>query len=213
MKRFVCIFLAFIMAFTFIACNKNVENAEKTANEKTSSDTSNDGKEQETLKSDGKTLVVFYSATGNTKVAAERIADVLKAAIFEIEPRQPYSSEDLDWNNENSRVNIEHEDETKRDVALEKTTPQNWEQYETVYIGYPIWWGIAAWPVSSFVKSNNFGEKTVIPFCTSASSELGSSVELLKSQSISGKWTDGKRFSSNVSNEEIDEWVSEIAVN
>ena len=118
----------------------------------------------------GKTLVVYFSATGSTKTAAEAIAAATGGDLLELEPAEPYTSADLDYNNADSRVSREHDDETLRDVALKTTTADNWADYDTVYIGYPIWWGIAAWPVDTFVKANDFTGKTVIPFCTSASS-------------------------------------------
>ena len=124
----------------------------------------------------GKTLVVYFSATGNTKAAAEAIAAATDGDLLELEPAEPYTSADLDYNNADSRVSREHDDETLRDVALKTTTADNWADYDTVYIGYPIWWGIAAWPVDTFVKANDFTGKTVIPFCTSASSGTRSSI-------------------------------------
>ena len=123
----------------------------------------------------GKTLVVYFSATGSTKTAAEAIAAATGGDLLELEPAEPYTSADLDYNNADSRVSREHDDETLRDVALKTTTADNWADYDTVYIGYPIWWGIAAWPVDTFVKANDFTGKTVIPFCTSASSGIGES--------------------------------------
>ena len=123
----------------------------------------------------GKTLVVYYSASGHTEDAANVIAEALGADLFELEPAEPYSSADLNYSDDNSRVSQEHENEDLRDVKLTAATVENWDSYETVFIGYPIWWGIAAWPVDGFVEENDFTGKTVIPFCTSASSGLGES--------------------------------------
>ena len=142
--------------------------------------------------------------TGSTKSVAGKIAKNLNADIFEVVPEKPYTSEDLNWNDDNSRVSLEHSDESKREVALVKSTP---EQYDTVYIGYPIWWGIAAWPVNGFVKANDFTGKTVIPFCTSASSGIGASDKQLKAMAKNGDWKDGKRFFSYVSNSDIADWL------
>ena len=142
--------------------------------------------------------------TGSTKSVAGKIAKNLNADIFEVVPEKPYTSEDLNWNDDNSRVSLEHSDESKREVALVKSTP---EQYDTVYIGYPIWWGIAAWPVNGFVKANDFTGKTVIPFCTSASSGIGESDKQLKAMAKNGDWKDGKRFFSYVSNSDIADWL------
>ena len=120
----------------------------------------------------GKTLVVYYSASGNTEAVAGYIAAATGGDLFEITPAEPYTSDDLNWTNEDSRVSREHEDESLRDVELTTTTVENWDEYDTVFIGYPIWWGIAAWPVDGFVSANDFTGKTVIPFATSSSSGM-----------------------------------------
>ena len=160
-----------------------------------------------------KTLVVYFSASGSTKAVAETIADELDADIFELVPTQPYSSDDLNWTVSGSRVNREHDDESMRDIALTQTTPANWEEYDTILIGYPIWWGIAAWPVNNFVKDNDFTGKTVIPFCTSASSGLGQSGELLAEMAGTGDWQTGERFRSNASRDDVADWVSSLGLN
>ena len=150
-----------------------------------------------------KILVVYYSATGSTEKVAKKIANNLRADIFEIEPKDKYTSEDLNWNDNNSRVTKEHNDESLRDVELKNIDVENWDSYDTILIGYPIWWGIAAWPVDNFVKNNDFTGKTVIPFCTSASSGLGQSGELLKKMAGNGNWYEGYRFSSSASDADI----------
>lgn len=160
----------------------------------------------------GKTLVVYYSATGSTRKVAEEIASELGADTFEITPVQTYTSDDLNWNNNNSRVSKEHNDESLRDVELTKVTPDNWESYDTVLIGYPIWWYIAAWPVNNFVKGNDFTGKTVIPFCTSASSGLGESGSLLQKMAGTGNWKDGQRFSSGASSSDVSKWVKSLNI-
>ena len=124
-------------------------------------------------------MVVYFSASGHTEAVANAIADAVGADRSVLEPVEPYTPDDLDYNDEDSRVSKEHADEAQRKVELVSVTVEDWESYETVFIGYPIWWGIAAWPVDSFVEENDFTGKTVIPFCTSASSGLGKSGELL----------------------------------
>ena len=104
-------------------------------------------------------------------------------------------------------MNQEHEDESLRDIALVADTVDNWDSYDTVFIGYPIWWGIAAWPVDSFIEANDFTGKTVIPFCTSSSSGLGQSGELLAEMAGTGNWQEGHRFSSSVSEADVQEWL------
>lgn len=158
----------------------------------------------------GKTLVVYFSAQSHTKTVAEKIASNLEADIFEIVPEEIYTSADLDWNNSNSRVSKEHNDESLRNVKLKDTKVENWEEYDRILIGYPIWWGIAAWPVDAFVKANNFSGKTVIPFCTSSSSGIGQSGELLKESANSGNWLEGYRFQSNASDSNIATWTDSL---
>lgn len=162
---------------------------------------------QEPAAQDAKILVVYYSATGSTENVANYIAGELNADTFELVPADDYSSADLNWSNSSSRVNAEHNDESKRDIELVKTTPDHWEDYDVVFVGYPIWWGIAAWPVNNFVKDNDFTGKTVIPFCTSSSSGLGQSGELLAEMAGEGDWQTGQRFQSSANQSTVIEWV------
>ena len=155
----------------------------------------------------GKTLVVYYSATGHTENVADYIAAATDADLFALEPVEPYSSEDLNWTDDNSRVVYEHDNPEAREVELVSATVDNWDSYDTVFIGYPIWWHIAAWPVDGFVAANDFTGKTVIPFCTSSSSDLGESGELLAEAAGTGNWLEGERFTSSASEEEVRQWV------
>lgn len=148
---------------------------------------------EEPESTEGKTLVVYYSATGSTENVAGYIADAVGADLFALEPVNPYTSEDLDWTNNNSRVSVEHENESERVVELVSATVDNWNEYDTVFVGYPIWWGIAAWQVNEFIETNDFTGKTVIPFCTSASSDLGESGALLSEMAGTGDWQMGQR--------------------
>lgn len=160
----------------------------------------------------GNVLVAYFSASGNTERVAQQIASDLDADTFVITPAEPYTSEDLNWNQEGSRVNIEHENESARDIELTQVTPDGWDGYDTVFIGYPIWWGIAAWPVDGFVSGNNFDGKTVIPFCTSTSSGLGQSADLLEQMANGGTWLEGMRFSGSASATDVSEWVNSLAL-
>lgn len=215
MKKIFSFILSFLLILTFGACSgQSSENSggnpeiqqtdiETSEAEKTLTESRNEA-------SGGKTLIVYFSATGNTKEAAEYIASATGGDLFELIPVTPYSSEDLNWNDENSRVVYEHNNPDERDVALNAITVDNFNEYDTVFIGYPIWWGIAAWPVDGFVEANDFTGKKVIPFCTSASSGLGESGELLKEAAGTGDWLSGKRFSSGVSETEVTEWLESI---
>lgn len=160
----------------------------------------------------GGTLVVYYSATGNTEAAANYIAELTGGDLFELEPVEPYTDADLNWTDDNSRVTLEHEDESLRNVELAADTVDNWESYDTVFIGYPIWWGIAAWPVNTFVENNDFTGKTVIPFCTSSSSGIGDSGNLLAEMAGTGDWQEGMRFSSRVSEGDVQEWIDGLGL-
>ena len=213
MKKITSILLALVLVFSFAACSNNSDNSASTANSTTSTpagkqstDESSDNNTDSA--SNSKIVVVYYSATGSTKAVADTIADTTRADLFEITPVVPYTSDDLNWTNDNSRVSVEHNDESKRDVPLTKTTPDNWADYDTVFIGYPIWWGIAAWPVNNFVEGNDFTGKTVIPFCTSSSSGLGQSGDLLADMAGTGNWQDGERFSSGASSSKVESWVN-----
>ena len=159
---------------------------------------------------DSNVLVVYYSASGNTEAVAGYIAEATGGDLFAITPAEPYTSDDLNWTDENSRVSQEYADESLRDVELTTTEVENWDSYDTVFIGYPIWWGIAAWPTDSFVEANDFTGKTVIPFCTSSSSGLGQSGELLAELAGTGDWLEGQRFRSGVSQEDVNEWVDSL---
>lgn len=128
---------------------------------------------------DGGTLVVYFSATGNTEEAAGYIASLTGGDLFELEPVEPYTSEDLNYSDDNSRVSLEYADESLREVELAADTVENWDDYDTVFIGYPIWWGIAAWPVDGFVEANDFTGKTVIPFCPHGGSRFSRTVETI----------------------------------
>ena len=218
MKKVFLIIMSLLLILTLDACsNQNVKNydsnsdvsnvlqagSENTEVKKPSSDDSNET-------SGRKILVVYYSATGNTKEAAEYIASMKGGELFELVPIKPYSSEDLNWNDKNSRVVYEHDNPAERNVPLVKPTVDNFNEYDTLFIGYPIWWGIAAWPVNDFIEANDFTDKTVIPFCTSSSSGLGDSGELLKETAGAGNWLEGMRFSSGVSETEVAEWIQSL---
>lgn len=153
------------------------------------------------------TLVVYYSATGCTQRAALTIAKTLKAEVVELLPAKPYTDEDLNWRDQNSRVSREHDSLELRKVKLVNAKIENFDRYDTVFVGYPIWWGIAAWPIDTFINSNSFKGKKVIPFATSASSPLGQSAKLLEKMADGGQWSEGMRFGSFADEKEILKWA------
>lgn len=176
------------------------------AGDATSSDSQTDASEANA------TLIVYYSATGNTEAVAKDIASYTGADVFSITLEDPYTQEDLNYRFVDSRISREHDDPSLRDVALVQPTPDNWDQYQTIVLGYPIWFGEAAWPVVTFVKANDFANKTIIPFCTSASSDMGQSAEQLAALSDGGSWMGGMRFPSNVNSDEVLQWVDDLGL-
>lgn len=231
MKKLIALLLGIIMIFSLAACagttpdtpsgttpsngsqTTNGTNDTKKPDSTTSGEDSTTGTTDpagttDTPAAGGKTLVVYFSGSGNTKRVAEDIAAATGGTLFELVPVTPYTSADLSWTTAGSRVNREHDDESLRDIPLVTTTPENFDEYDTVFIGYPIWWGIAAWPVNNFVKNNDFAGKTVIPFATSASSGMGQSGTLLAEMAGTGNWQEGHRFSSGASKSDVEEWVN-----
>lgn len=220
MKKLTALLLSVVLVLSLAACGSANKPASSTTQPETSapteqpesSSTAPTESEPETQPETGKTLVVYYSASGNTERVAKDIAEAAGADLFEIVPTEVYTSEDLNWTNSDSRVSREHDDESLRDVPLTTTEVPDWDSYDTVFIGYPIWWGIAAWPVDTFVKNNDFTGKTVIPFATSSSSGMGQSGSLLADMAGTGEWQEGQRFSSGVSSDDVQSWVNGLGL-
>ena len=215
-KKMLSILVAGTTLFCLTACGSGTE-SDSAASDQTEENTDAQGTTevaadagQEQSAGDGNVLVVYFSATGNTERVAEVIADTTGGELFELEPVDPYTDEDLNYNDDNSRVSQKYADEGLRNVELVADTVDGWQDVERVYIGYPIWWGNAAWPVNAFVEANDFTGKTVIPFCTSASSGLGDSGELLAELAGTGDWQEGMRFRSSVSDEDVAAWVESL---
>ena len=167
--------------------------------------------EDETVsKGSGKILVAYFSASGNTKAVAEKTAETVGADIFEIVPSVPYTDSDLNYGDDNSRTTVEQNDDTARpDIS---GTVENMEDYDTVFIGYPIWWGQAPKIMYTFLESYDFNGKTIIPFCTSGSSPIGSSAENMQSLTTGASWLEGQRFSAGASSEEVSGWVNSLGL-
>ena len=157
-------------------------------------------------------LVAYFSATGNTEAVAGYIAQATGGDLFEITPADPYTSDDLNWTDENSRVVHEYENPDERDTELAADTPDGWEDYDVIFLGYLIWWYDAAWPVDGFVEANDFTGKTVIPFCTSSSSGLGESGSRLAELAGAGDWLEGQRFPSSASQADVEAWVDGLGL-
>jgi len=226
MKKIAALLLTLTMTFGLAACGNNNTTANNSSGQNTANDTvaanteadvpetvtETEDKITETNTDGGKVLVVYFSGSGNTARVAGDIADAAGADLFEITPAQPYTDEDLDYTNDDSRVVKEHDDESLRNIELTTTEVPDWDSYETVFIGYPIWWQIAAWPVNTFVENNDFTGKTVIPFATSASSGMGESGKLLEELAGTGDWQEGQRFPSSAATEDVQTWVDGLGL-
>ena len=225
MKRLFSLLTAAVLAVSLAACGSSASSAAATPTPTTepipapteqsapaeSETTETVGSTEETT-TDGKALVVYYSATGTTKRVAQLIADAIGADLFEVEPAEPYTTADLNYSDKNSRVSREHDDESLRDVALVSAEVPDWDSYDTVFIGYPIWWGGAAWPMNGFMTANDFTGKTVIPFATAASSGMGDSGTDLTKLAGTGDWLDGQRFFSSTTADDIQSWLDTLGL-
>lgn len=182
---------------SFIACGNNAPavNSQNNANIK------------DTKKENGKVLVVYFSQTETTEGVAKIIGKATEADFFKLEPKNPYSTADLDWTDKNSRVSKEHENIDKINIELKNVKVDNFESYNTVFIGYPIWWGKASWVVYDFIQKNNFTGKTVVPFYTSMSTNSEDSEKKLEKMAGTGKWIKAQRFPSSYNEEDVKKWV------
>ena len=188
--------LSLIMLITIFTCTvwgSESESSVPDSTEKTVSEPSKD------------VLVVFFSATGTTKGIAEKIAAIEDADIYEITATQEYTSDDLNWNDSNSRTTKEQDDPSVRPEISSDTV--SLEGYSRIYIGYPIWWGEEPRIMDTFVESYDFEDIIMIPFCTSASSGIGRSGKNLAENAGSGNWLDGQRFGADASEEDLQSWI------
>lgn len=225
MKPLFSLLTAAVLAVSLAACGSSASSAAATPAPTTEptpvptkqsapaeSETTETVDSTEEITTDGKALVVYYSATGTTERVAQLIADAIGADLFEVEPAEPYTTADLNYSDKNSRVSREHDDESLRDVALVSAEVPDWDSYDTVFIGYPIWWGGAAWPMNGFVTANDFTGKTVIPFATAASSGMGDSGTDLAKLAGTGDWLDGQRFFSSTTADDIQNWLDTLGL-
>ena len=196
-KRFGKVILNAVILLGFMACGNNVS----AVNNKKSENSDNGKKDK------SKVLVVYYSQTGTTEGVAKIIAKETNADLVKLEVKNAYTSDDLNWTDKNCRVNREHDNPNSRNVELKNAVIPNFASYDTVFIGYPIWWREASWVLDDFVKKNDFTEKTVIPFGTSMSTGDGTSGDRLKKLTKTGNWIAGQRFSSSYNETEVVNWV------
>ena len=225
MKRFAALLLALAVSVAMTACQSRVESLPQDTTERTQSDAeslselSPDDGEPEQTASDGtasdddrtNVLVAYFSATGTTEGVAENIAAGLNADLYEIVPQEPYTDADLNYNDDDSRSTIEMNDPDARPAI--SGSVENMEQYDIVFIGYPIWWGEAPRIISTFVESYDFSGKTIVPFCTSGGSGIGSSAEDLEELTSGAEWLSGSRLRGSDSQEDVMEWVNGLGLN
>ena len=208
MKKFLAILLTLLLVLGLAACGGNdseaAEDSSAVTND-TATETPADEPEEESTEPAEGTLVVYFSMTGTTRGVAEKIAAITGADIYEIKAAQEYTSDDLNYNDSETRATVEQKDPTVRPEI--GSDPVSLDGYTTVYIGYPIWWGEEPRIMDTFVESCNFDGKTVIPFCTSGSSSIGNSGKNLAANAGSGNWLDGQRFSGSTTEDELRGWI------
>lgn len=150
-------------------------------------------------------LVAYFSASGVTAKVAETLAEAIGADIYEIEPAVPYSKADLDWTNQKSRSSVEMSDPTSRPAIAGKR--DNLDDYDTVFVGFPIWWYVAPTIINTFLESYDLTGKTIIPFATSGGSGMGKTNEKLQPSCPNSKLIEGKAFKKSASNSELAAWA------
>ena len=155
-----------------------------------------------------KILIAYFSATNNTEGIANHLNDILDADLYEIVPEQPYTSDDLNYNDSSSRSSLEMDDPDARPTISGGV--DDMEQYDVIFLGYPIWWGEAPRIINTFLESYDLSGKTIAPFCTSASSPLGSSATKLQDLTGSAAWLEGQRFSGGASVSDVQSWVDSL---
>lgn len=159
---------------------------------------------------EGGVLVAYFSATGNTEGIAQHLQSILNADLYEIVPEVAYTDEDLNYSNDDCRANQEQNDPAARPAIT--GTLENPEDYDVVFLGYPIWWGQAPKVIYTFLESCDFGDATIVPFCTSGSSGIGGSLDDLHALAPEATWLDGQRFSSGASQDEVAQWVDSLGL-
>ena len=221
MKKAIAILLSLTMILGLAACGNSASQTEQPSTEDTSVESKADTNSAENSTDmentdkqdvqDHKVLVAYFSATGTTKGVAEHIANGLNADIYEIVPEDPYTDADLNYNDNNSRTTIEMNDPNARPAI--SGSVENMEQYDIIFVGYPIWWGEAPRIVSTFMESYDFSGKTIVPFCTSGGSGIGSSASNLERLTSGATWLDGRRLNGSDSQDTVMEWVNSLDLN
>lgn len=213
MKRIFALLTALMLLCSLTACGQpEVSSApdlsEPTQEESEPSSSLPDVSQPETDEEESRVLVAYFSATGNTENIALHLRDILDADLYEIVPEEPYTDADLNYSDDSCRANQEQNDPDARPAI--SGTPEHPEDYDVVFLGYPIWWGQAPKVMSTFLESCEFGDAIIVPFCTSGSSGIGSSAENLQSLAPDANWLSGQRFSGSADQEEVASWVESL---
>ena len=158
-----------------------------------------------------KILVTYFSASGVTRSVAQNIADSIGGDLFEIRAKQPYTSQDLNWNDKNSRSTLEMNDKSSRPEI--ESTVSKLDEYETILIGFPVWWYTAPTIINTFIESLDLSGKTLIPFCTSGGTGISGCEKDLKNEYPEYNWKEGKRFTGSESKEFIRNWIGGLNEN
>ena len=221
MKKAIVILLSLTMILGLTACGNSASKTKQPSTEDTFVESKADTESAETSTNmentdnqdaqEHKILVAYFSATGTTKGVAEHIANGLNADIYEIVPEEAYTDADIDYNDNNSRTTIEMNDPDARPAI--SGSVENMEQYDIIFVGYPIWWGEAPRIVSTFMESYDFSGKTIVPFCTSGGSGIGSSASNLERLTSGATWLDGRRLNGSDSQDTVMEWVNSLDLN
>ena len=205
MKKIIAMMMVGVCMMGLAACGKAEPQAKKTT-ETMPSQTESPTEEPKTeVKNGNNKIVVYFSATGTTKVVAQKMANVLKTEALEIVPKEKYSSDDLDYSKDDCRANKEMKDENSRPEI--KNNLSKVAKYDTIYIGFPIWWGTAPRIIQTFFDSNDLRGKTVYLFCTSGGSGIEESVSDLQNAYKEVNIVSGQRFAADVSENEISNWL------
>jgi len=215
-KRLLTIPMVFTMALTLASCGSSTKDEsadspkaeEQTPAEEPAEQTEETASVTEETTDEEKVLVAYFSATGTTKGVAEKIASVTGADLYEIQPAEPYTEADLNYNDSSTRATVEQNEKNARpEIGSEDVSMQD---YTTVYLGFPIWWGEEPRILDTFVEKYSFEGITVIPFCTSGSSPIGRSGSNMEALAGSGTWLEGRRFSGDVSEEDLKSWIESL---
>lgn len=228
MKKTIAVLFSFLMILNLAACANSASQTEQTlaeestnpaaAAENSKADDVNSAEASEAApegteapeEQGTQVLVAYFSATNTTEGVAKHIADGLNAKLYEIVPEDPYTDADLNYNDDSSRSTIEMNDPDARPEI--SGSVENMEQYGIVFIGYPIWWGKEPKIVDTFMESYDFSGKTIVPFCTSGSSGMGSSAANLEQLTSGAEWLDGRRLNGSDSQETVMEWVNSLGL-